>query len=184
MRKHKFSRETFWLVLKYFILALGIAFLIRGFLFIPVPVEGNSMEATLEQGDMILMEKITRIDRFDVVVFRLDNGTTYIKRVIGLPGETIAYKADQLYVNGEPIEEDFLDHNRHDDHAKVSYTNDFTFQDLTGETHLGADQYFVLGDNRRVSKDSRSFGAISSEEIIGKAQFVYYPFRHMQLIRD
>ncbi len=68
--------------------------MLRGFLFIPVPVEGNSMENVLKQGDMVVMEKFSEIRRFDIVVFQLADGTIYIKRVIGLPGENVSYQND------------------------------------------------------------------------------------------
>ena len=73
--------------------------MLRGFLFIPVPVEGNSMENVLKQGDMVVMEKFSEIRRFDIVVFQLADGTIYIKRVIGLPGENVSYQNDQLKIN-------------------------------------------------------------------------------------
>ena len=171
--------EYFWMVVKYSFLAGSLALIIRGFLLIPVPVEGNSMEGTLQQGDMVLMEKISKIHRFDIVVFQLSDGTTYIKRVIGLPGDTIAYKDDNLYVNGEKIAEDFL---TKDPQSNVPLTSDFTLKELMGVQKLGKDSYFVMGDNRRASKDSRSFGAISTADIVGKARFVYYPLTQIHLI--
>ncbi|MGX7131724.1 MULTISPECIES: signal peptidase I [Enterococcus] len=174
--------DVFWVICKYAILAFMIAIVIRGFLLIPVPVEGNSMEKTLDQGDMVLVEKISPIRRFDVVVFQLPSGTTYIKRVIGLPGDVIAYKQDQLYINGKPVDEPFLTKNRRSDSGDSSYTNDFSLQELTGEVALGENSYFVLGDNRRVSKDSRSFGSIQNTDILGKARIVYYPLPHWKFI--
>ena len=74
---------------------------------------------------MVLIEKISPIKRFDVVVFQMPDGSTYIKRVIGLPGESIRYENDQLYVNDQPVDENFLVKNRKNDHENVSYTNDF-----------------------------------------------------------
>lgn len=174
--------ERFWQTIKYAFLAFSIAVLVRGFLLIPVPVEGNSMEGTLNQGDMVLMEKISSIKRFDVIVFQMADGSTYIKRVVGLPGESIEYKNDQLYVNGKKIEENFLQKNIKKDHASISYTNDFDLESLLGVKKLGKNSYFVIGDNRRASKDSRSFGAISEEAILGKAQFVYYPFNRIRFV--
>ena len=105
-----------------------------------------------------------------------------IKRVIGLPGESIRYENDQLYVNDQPVDENFLVKNRKNDHENVSYTNDFDLQSLLGVEKLGKDSYFVIGDNRRASKDSRSFGAISGDAILGNARFVYYPLTHMRFI--
>ncbi len=166
MQRRKIWIDRFWFIIKYAIIALASAFLIRAFLLIPVPVGGNSMEGTLRQGDMVLIEKISPIKRFDVVVFQMPDGSTYIKRVI----------------NDQPVDENFLVKNRKNDHENVSYTNDFDLQSLLGVEKLGKDSYFVIGDNRRASKDSRSFGAISGDEILGNARFVYYPLTHMRFI--
>lgn len=157
--------------------------MLRGFLFIPVPVEGNSMENVLKQGDMVVMEKFSEIRRFDIVVFQLADGTIYIKRVIGLPGENVSYQNDQLKINGKVVKEPYLTKNLKSDHANASYTTDFTLQELAGQSKLPEDNYFVLGDNRRVSKDSRSFGTINKTDILGKARFVYYPLDEIKWIQ-
>lgn len=182
MTKKQRYIDRFWLIIKYVLCSILIAFILRGFLLIPVPVEGNSMENVLKQGDMVVMEKFSEIRRFNVVVFQLADGTIYIKRVIGLPGETISYENDQLKVNGKVVEEPFLTKNRKSDHESSPYTTDFTLEELTNKTKLPADSYFVLGDNRRVSKDSRSFGMITGSEILGKARFVYYPLNEIKWI--
>ncbi|MHC5268025.1 signal peptidase I [Enterococcus sp. LJL98] len=175
--------DGFWLTVKYAFLAGGLALLIRGFFLIPVPVEGNSMQNTLTQGDFIVMEKFTAIQRFDVVVFQMPDGTTYIKRVIGLPGESVSYREDQLYINNKKVDELFLAENlAEEEEPRNFYTNDFEFEQLMGVSKLGEDSYFVLGDNRRMSKDSRSFGAISGDKILGKARFVYYPLNHFHFV--
>ncbi|MEG0293952.1 MAG: signal peptidase I [Enterococcus sp.] len=180
--KLKNAIEWFWLIVKYTLVGLSIALVIRGFLFIPVPVEGNSMQNTLTQGDFVLMEKFTDIERFDVIVFQMADGTTYIKRVIGMPGDTVSYRGDQLFINDQLIEEPFLSENLAHDEERIPYTNDFEFEELMGVKKLGKGSYFVLGDNRRMSKDSRSFGAISEENILGKARIVYYPFKRIHLV--
>lgn len=181
MSKEQFL-ERFWLIIKYIFIAGILALLIRGFLLIPLPVSGNSMENTLTQGDMVVVEKMSKIRRFDIVVFKQADGSTYVKRVIGLPGESVSYKDDQLYVNGKKIAEPFLAENLKKDKDTLPYTYDFNFKELMEVNKLGKDSYFVLGDNRRLSKDSRSFGAISADEILGKARFVYYPLRHVKFI--
>ncbi|OQO67850.1 signal peptidase I [Enterococcus villorum] len=183
MTKKQRYIDRFWLIIKYIICSIFIAFILRGFLFIPVPVVGNSMENVLKQGDMVMMEKFSEIKRFDVVVFQLADGTIYIKRVIGLPGETISYENDQLKVDGKVIKEPFLTKNQKSDHESMPYTTDFTLEELTNNTKLPDKSYFVLGDNRRVSKDSRSFGTITEADILGKARFVYYPLHDIKWIR-
>ena len=182
MKKNKNYIGKFILFLKLLIPSLVLFFILRGFIFIPVPVDGNSMKKTLSQGDMIVMEKFSSIKRFDVIVFQLPNGAIYIKRVIGMPGDSIKYENDQLYVNDQPVSENFLENNKKKDHKKVPYTTNLDLKELTNEEVLSKDNYFVMGDNRRMSKDSRSFGPIETKYILGKAQFVYYPLRHMKLI--
>lgn len=172
----------FMFILKLLVPSVLLVFILRGFILIPVPVDGNSMEKNLKQGDMIVMEKLTSIQRFDVIVFKLPNNNIYIKRVIGLPGDRIRYEEDQLYVNDVPIEEPFLNKNLKKDSNTAPYTTNFNLEDLLNEDALPNDSYFVLGDNRRMSKDSRSFGAVESKYILGKAQFVYYPLQHIKII--
>ena len=182
VEKRKSYIGYFIFFIKILVPSLVLLFILRGFILIPVPVDGNSMEKTLSQGDMIVMEKFSSVKRFDVVVFKLPNGEIYIKRVIGLPGEAIRYEDDQLYINEKPIEEPFLEKNIKKDHETAPYTTNFNLSDLTTKDILPNDSYFVLGDNRRMSKDSRSFGAVESKYILGKAQFVYYPITHMKFI--
>ncbi|MBV7390029.1 MULTISPECIES: signal peptidase I [Enterococcus] len=176
----RFKKEYLWLGLKYLIIALFFGVIIRGFILIPVPVTGNSMSPTLKQSDMVIMEKFTSVKRFDVVVFEQADQTTYIKRVIGLPGDQITYQDDILYVNNQAVSEPYLQ--KKNASKQMPYTTNFTLRELIGEDRLPEDQYFVLGDNRRISKDSRSFGTVKADEIIGKARFVYYPFSDMKII--
>ncbi|AYW48751.1 signal peptidase I [Tetragenococcus osmophilus] len=181
MNRERFL-EWFWLIIKYSFVTGVLALLLRGFLLIPIPVQGSSMEDTMAQGDMAIMERLSSVKRFDVVVFNLPDGSTYVKRVIGLPGESVSYENDQLYIDGKKMEEPFLEENLHEDDESVPYTYDFDFEELMGVEKLGKDSYFVIGDNRRFSKDSRSFGAISEDEILGTIRFVYYPLPHMKFI--
>ncbi|MGM9900549.1 MAG: signal peptidase I [Latilactobacillus sakei] len=148
-----------------------VAFVIRSFFLVPATVAGNSMQPTLKSGDQLLLKKFGQVHRFEIVVFRLANGTTYVKRVIGLPGEHIAYQEGQLYVNDRPVVEPFLKQSQ----QKTVLTSDFDLKTLTDHDRIPANQYFVLGDNRRISKDSRTFGTIERETIIGRAVGIYWP---------
>lgn len=180
--KRRAKIDFIWLTVKYLILAVAIGFVIRGFLLIPVPVAGSSMASTLSQGDMVAMEKLTSIERFDVIVFQQPDGSIFIKRVVGLPGESVVYENDHLIIDGKVIDEPFLAKNQKADHSTAPYTTDFSLEELIDSRKLPEGSYFVLGDNRRISKDSRSFGAVDSKMILGKVRMVYYPLNHLKLI--
>ncbi|MFJ7916297.1 MULTISPECIES: signal peptidase I [unclassified Lysinibacillus] len=169
--------------------ALLVAFLIKQFLFTPVLVKGASMEPTLEESDRVIVNKIgpkfKSIDRFDIVVINnimIDNEEkNIIKRIIGLPGDKIEYKDDQLYINGEKYSEPYLDQYKKDLKDPGSLTYDFTLEQDLGETTVPEGHYFVLGDNRRVSNDSRNpeLGFIPKEKIMGTTSIVCWPIEHI-----
>ena len=151
-----------------YVLVIGIAILIKIYIFSPIKVNGTSMVPTLNNGDIMILNEIgyylNGLDRFDIVVINSDD-EKIIKRVIGLPGETIEYRDNKLYVNGEFVAENF----KHKD------TSDFKLSDINVTT-IPNNYYFVVGDNRTNSKDSRSIGLISKKKIMGKANFILYPF--------
>jgi len=152
--------------LKDFIPALIAVLLCIKFIFIPCIVEGTSMYSTLHNKDFGLSFVITKnieIKRFDIVVVKLktENGRLLVKRVIGMPNDTIEYKDNILYVNGVKYEEDFLD--------DEAITNDFNVT-------LGENEYYCLGDNRKVSRDCRFYGPFTNEMIVSSHFFVFYPF--------
>lgn len=146
-----------------FVIIVILVVLVRTFLITPAIVNGDSMDDTLIDGDVVIVNKIglslKGIKRYDIVVVKFDE-EYLIKRVIGLPNETVEYKNNELYINGIKEENDF----------NFEETEDFNFE--TGE-----DEYFVLGDNRDISKDSRYFGVVSKEQIKGKVNFVLFPFK-------
>lgn len=127
------------------LLVLGIVIV-----FYPVRIVGNSMFPTLHNGDLALCSRFTNIDRFDVVVVNVDN-MKIIKRVIGLPNETIEYKDNKLYINGEHVQDVYNN----------GYTKDFKHS-------LKDNEYFCLGDNRENSKDSREYGGFTRNQIVGE----------------
>lgn len=156
-----FVIETF----KTIITAIVIAFILTRFVMMGVQVQGTSMEPNLMPNDKGLsfpIGKLFGINRFDLVVVKKDDGTLIVKRVIGLPNEKIKYESDQLYINDELVKEDFI-------HG--SGVEDFEFS-------LKSDEYFVVGDNRPVSLDSRYTGPYNKDSIVSKGVFVITPFEN------
>lgn len=147
-------------LIPYVVIVVAVI-LIRTFIITPVRVDGTSMNKTLENNDLLLLYRLAKIDRYDIVVLdeELDN-EVIIKRVIGLPGETVEIKNDKIYINDEEIE----------DNNSYGPTSDY--EKIT----LKDDEYFLLGDNRLISKDSRYFGAIKKDSIKGVTIFRFFPF--------
>jgi len=151
--------------------ALGLALVILIFLYQPVKVEGTSMAPLLSDQERIFINKFVYrfepIERGDVVVFwyPLDRSKSFIKRVVGLPGDTIQIRAGHLYVNGKELIEPYV---------PASYLDGSSYP----LTHVPENEYFVMGDHRDSSNDSRMFGAVSRDFIYGKAVFAYWPVDH------
>ncbi|SIS44877.1 signal peptidase I [Salimicrobium salexigens] len=170
MNKHKY-------LFRAVILAALVALVFRTFIFASYIVDGESMEPTLYDGNLLMVNKVsyewTEIHRQDVIVFHYNEKDDYVKRVIGLPGDEIAVKDDELYVNDERLEETYLDKLRPED-GEV-FTSSFTLEGITGIPTVPPGKLFVLGDNRRHSLDSRSFGFIDSASVVGKVSIRYWP---------
>lgn len=153
-----------------YLLIIVMVILIRTFIITPVRVNGTSMDPTLKNGEIMILNKIKYnnkdIERFDIVVVKMDK-ELLIKRVIGLPNEEIKYVDNKLYINGEYIKEPFLN----DD----VYTTNFSLDDFKLKK-IPENCYFVMGDNREVSLDSRTFGCFSKDKILGSANLVLFPF--------
>ncbi|HTS63516.1 MAG TPA: signal peptidase I [Candidatus Acidoferrales bacterium] len=155
-----------------------IAVILIVFIYQPVKVEGTSMMPTLTDQERIFINKFTYhfglgdIQRGDMVVFwfPLDQSKSYIKRVIGVPGDTVRIDAGQVFLNGHPLDEPYVPEEYRD---RVTY-----------EEHRVPDgKYFVLGDHRSSSSDSRTWGFVGRDAIYGKAVFVYWPLKSMGRIR-
>lgn len=158
--------------------AVVIVFICREFIFTPVVVKGESMEPTFDSNNRIVVSKTSAIERFDMIVFKApDKDEQYIKRVIGLPGDSVEMRDDVLYINGKPYEEPYVKRNNNIGLSKV--TGDFTLKELTGNKKVPNGYFFVLGDNRLKSKDSRDFGFISTDSVIGEVKFRFYPLQEI-----
>ena len=178
-----FLREALNLILSVAI-AFVLFIVIRSYLFYPFQVVGDSIVPPLETGDRLILNKLADIDRFDIVVFPAPDGTDeeYVKRIIGLPGDEITYFQDELYINNEKVEEHYLEALK--EASDQVLTGDFTLFSLTGEATVPDDMYFVMGDNRSVSKDSRKFGFIPAAQIEGTADLRLWPLNKIGIIDD
>jgi len=160
-----------WSFIVAFIIVGGVYF----FLGRPFTVSGASMYPTLHNGDRMVLSKVGDIHRFDVVILKApDENVEYIKRVIGMPGDTVEMKSGVLYINGKKVDQPFI--NTEALAKQTVFMDDFTLESLTGESKVPEGKYFVLGDNRGVSKDSRMIGFIDRSAIEGKAVFTIWPF--------
>ena len=162
--------------LKALLIALVVVLLFRHFLVTPSIVKGESMMPNLQDGDRIILSKISSIDRFDEIAFEApDSNDNYVKRVIGIPGDTVEMRNDQLIINGKQYEEPYLDEYKQSLNEGFTLTEDFTLESLTGKEKVPEGKLFVLGDNRQRSKDSRTFGFIDEESVIGDVKFRIWP---------
>lgn len=158
-----------------YIIVIILVILVRSFIITPAVVDGDSMFPNLQNNNIIILNKLdyklNDIKRFDVVVVNY-NGEKLIKRVIGLPGEHIEYKDEQLYVDGFVTSENFNHKN----------TNDYKLE-MIGYLSIPGDKYFVVGDNRPDSTDSRVLGLIDKKDILGSVSFRIFPINKIGKIK-
>ncbi|AOA01598.1 MULTISPECIES: signal peptidase I [Carnobacterium] len=173
-----FIRELFSTLITLAV-ALTVVLLLRTFIFSPVIVKGESMSPTLANSDRILLLKMEKVKRFSIVTFPApdDPSQNYVKRVIGLPGDSISYKNDVLEINGKAYEEPYLDEYKAQLPERTLLTNDFTLEQITGDEVVPEGEYLVLGDNRQNSKDSRMIGYIKADDIQGVADYRIWPIK-------
>lgn len=181
-----------------FFLLVAIFIALRVFVIAPVSVNGHSMDPTLADGQKLMTYQLSTIDRFDIVTTKEpdDLDKLAVKRVIGLPKDHVQMEDDVLTVNGKEVDESYLapykqefaEDNMQNEYAynpafqeiagnADNFTNDFTYEVPEGE-------YFVLGDNRLISKDSRTFGFVDRSMIEGEVAFRYWPLSEISIINN
>src|SRR3954468_789841 len=162
--------------LRDLVISLAISAFIIIFLYQPVKVEGTSMMPSLEDQERIFVNKfvyrLEPIERGDIVVFRYprDPSKSYIKRVIGMAGDRIRIESGEVFVNGKALDETYV---------PSEYTDERSYPNIVVPTHC----YFVLGDHRSMSNDSRDFGAVNEGFIYGRAVFGYWPMEKLGRVK-
>ena len=165
--------------------AVALVLLITKFVAQSYTVKGDSMDPTLKDGERVVVnmigQKLGHLEKGNVIVFHANKEQDYVKRIIGTSGDNIEYKKDQLYVNGKKVDEPYLDYN--EKHKLGEYiTGTYKTKEINqvdGKNKIPKGKLLVLGDNREVSKDSRSFGLIDEDKVVGKVSFRYWPLNKM-----
>jgi len=155
-----------------YIIIFAIVVIIRTYIVTPVKVVGSSMVPTLEDKELLLLKKYDhKFERFEIVVFSYGE-SKLVKRVIGLPGEHVKYEDNKLYINNKLVEEKFIS----------VKTSDFDLKQL-GYDVIPEGYYFVVGDNRNNSKDSRMIGLVSKDDILGSTSFSFFPLNRFGALK-
>ena len=163
------------------VIAGAIFVVIYAFLFRPYQVNGHSMDPTFQNGEYVLTNliemRIGKLNRGDIVVFNApkDKEKDYIKRIIGLPGDTVKVSEGNVFLNGEKLEQSFL--------SSDVRTNGGSFLGEGQEVIVPEGYYFLMGDNRDFSSDSREWGFVAKDELIGKSFLVYFPLNHFRIVK-
>lgn len=177
------------------VIIIALIFLARMFVFSPVKVEGHSMDPTLHDKQRLVTSKISNLDRQDIITTKEpDNQNMYVvKRIIGLPGDHVQMKNNVLTINGKEYAEPYLDEFKKKfkkDKLNEEYSYNTAFQEQAAnadsftndfEVTVPKTQYFVLGDNRLISKDSRIFGFVDKSLIQGKVVVRFWPLNEIKL---
>ena len=154
-----------------YIIIIIVVLFVKTYIIAPIQVNGVSMDSTLKDGDIMLLNKLQYkrhgVERGDIVVIK-SRGTHIIKRIIGLPGDSIKVEDNVLYINGKEYKEEYLD--------KGTVTNNFSLEELFDTDQVPKGTYFVMGDNREDSLGSRILGFIDEDDIEGIASITIFPF--------
>ncbi|MFT8312216.1 MAG: signal peptidase I [Sporolactobacillus sp.] len=182
------TKRELWSWIRAIAIAVLVALLVRHFIFSNYIVRGESMMPTLQDGNRLIVNKIGYSigapHRFDIIVFHATSTEDYVKRIIGLPGDTISYKNDQLYVNGKAVDESYLQQYKSDLPQGQQLTENFSLKSKTGKVHVPKGKLWVMGDNRQNSEDSRYFGFINENSVVGKVSVRYWPFDKWSVLQE
>lgn len=173
-------------IAKIFIICFVVIYLLTNFIAKPIRVEGSSMYPTLKDGELgitnVFGVKFQSVDRYDVaIIYNEERKEHWVKRVIGLPNDVVEAKDDILYINGEAVDQSFLDAsyvNEMKQNCNCNFTSDF------GPITLGDDEYWLMGDNRVRSEDSRVHGPFKEEELVGKDVVILFPFDEIKIVHN
>lgn len=172
--------------IKTFLVCSLLLLFVNSFLFSPKIVSGRSMSPTLQNGQKgitnVISVNINGINRYDIVIAKIQDNdgkeAEVIKRVIGMPGDTISCQDEIIYINGEALEETYLD----TDYKEEWMNKNHYFTKNFSEVTLGDDEYFLMGDNRPLSQDSRDFGPVKKSQILSKDFLILYPFNEIEYV--
>lgn len=183
--KNEILSEVLYIFRTIVICSVAVFICVRLF-FSPIHVDGSSMFPTLEDDDFgfsfVLGSLLKMYDRFDVVmVYSEKEKRKIVKRIVGLPNETIEYKNNQLFVDGKAIEENFFDQAYVD---SQTFGGELDFTDDFGPIKLQDDEYFLMGDNRAASKDSRMLGPFHAKDILSKYAYIVLPVGNFKVVTN
>ena len=171
--------------IKTFLFCSLIVIFINAFLFSPKQVVGRSMYPTLKNNQKgivnVIRSNLGKIERYDIVIAKIqeeEKTSEVIKRVIGMPNDTISCKDEIIYINGQPLDEPYLESEYKEEWVKKNHYFTKNFQEIK----LKDNEYFIIGDNRPLSQDSRDFGPITREQILAKDFFVLWPLNEIAYI--
>ncbi len=178
------------------ILVLAAILLARVYVFTPVTVNGHSMDPTLSDGQRLISSKISNYERMDIITTKEpgDEERMIVKRIIGMPGDTVKMENDQLTINGKKYDEPYLDEFKKEFsedklQGEYAYSSGFQAQAESSSTFTSdfeytvpKGKYLVLGDNRLISKDSRMFGLVDKDMIQGTVVFRYWPLSEIKIM--
>ena len=173
--KKKLLIKRIYLIVAAFFLSLVLYISVFFFMFSIGKMDGYSMIPTLNNKEVVAVSRRKSVSRFDLIYMNTPNGKgKSVRRVIGIPGDEISFKDDELFINGNGKEEKYLIGKKKSVGSMI-LTDDFTLGEVTGQTKVPDETYFVLGDNRKSSTDSRYYGFVSKKEVIGRVDLRIFP---------